>query len=87
MKAAFVRFLIKPCDREVMAKTLTAALMQYRLATAEKELLEQTLSGSIQVLTEVLSLVNPAAFGRAERARRYIGYVVTAMKLSIGRRT
>jgi hypothetical protein len=49
--------------------------------TAEKELLEQTLSGSIQVLTEVLSLVNPAAFSRAERARRYIRHVVTAMKL------
>lgn len=29
----------------------------------------------------MLSLVNPAAFGRAERARRYIHHVVTAMKL------
>jgi ActR/RegA family two-component response regulator len=80
-EGSIFRFLIKPCDREVMAKTLTAALMQYRLVTAEKELLEQTLSGSIQVLTEVLSLVNPAAFSRAERARRYIRHVVTAMKL------
>jgi CheY-like chemotaxis protein len=75
------RFLNKPCDKEAMAKTLTSALLQYRLVTAEKELLEQTLSGSIQVLTEVLSLVNPAAFGRAERARRYIHHVVTLMKL------
>ena len=64
-----------------MAKTLTAALMQYRLVTAEKQLLEQTLSGSIQVLTEVLSLVNPAAFSRAERARRYMHHIVTAMSL------
>lgn len=80
-EGSIFRFLIKPCDREVMAKTLTAALMQYRLLTAEKELLEQTLSGSVQVLTEVLSLVNPAAFGRAERARRYIRHVVKAMKL------
>ena len=80
-EGSIFRFLIKPCDREVMAKTLTAALMQYRLVTAEKELLEQTLRGSVQVLTEVLSLVNPAAFGRAERARRYIRHVVKAMKL------
>jgi hypothetical protein len=65
----------------MMAKTITAALMQYRLITAEKQLLEQTLSGCLQVLSEVLSLVNPAAFGRAERARRYIHHVVTAMKL------
>jgi ActR/RegA family two-component response regulator len=75
------RFLNKPCSKEMMGKTLTAALMQYRLVMAEKQLLEQTLSGSIQVLTEVLSLVNPAAFSRAERARRYIRHVVTSMKL------
>ncbi len=80
-EGSIFRFLIKPCDREVMAKTLTAALMQYRLVTAERELLEQTLSGCVQVLTEVLSLVNPAAFGRAARARRYIRHVVNAMKL------
>lgn len=68
-------------SKEVMAKTITAALMQYRLVTAEEQLLEQTLSGAPQVLTEVLSLVNPAAFSRAERARRYIHHVVTAMNL------
>ena len=75
------RFLNKPCDKEQMAKTLTAALLQYRLVTAERHLLEQTLSGTIQVLTDVLSLVNPAAFSRAERARRYIHHIVTSMKL------
>jgi len=80
-EGSIFRFLNKPSSKEVMAKTLTAALMQYRLVTAEKQLLEQTLTGAIQVLTEVLSLVNPAAFSRAERARRYIHHVVTSMKL------
>ena len=80
-EGSIFRFLTKPCCKEVMAKTLTAALMQYQLVTAEKQLLEQTLSGSIQVLTEVLSLVNPAAFSRAERARRYIHHIVTKMNL------
>lgn len=80
-EGSIFRFLNKPCDKEAMAKTLTAALVQYRLVVAEKELLEQTLTGCIQVLTEVLSLVNPAAFGRAERARRYIHHVVTSIKL------
>ena len=75
------RFLNKPCSKDMLAKTLTAALVQYRLVTAENNLLEQTLSGTIQVLTEVLSLVNPAAFGRAERARRYIHQIVSSMKL------
>ncbi len=80
-EGAIFRFLNKPCSKEAMAKTLTAGLVQYGLVMAEKQLLEQTLSSCIQVLTEVLSLVNPAAFGRAERARRYIHHVVTAMKL------
>jgi CheY-like chemotaxis protein len=80
-EGSIFRFLNKPCSKETMGKTLTAALVQYRLVTAEKQLLEQTLSGSIQVLTEVLSLVNPAAFSRAERARRYIHHIVTSMKL------
>jgi FixJ family two-component response regulator len=75
------RFLAKPCDKELMSRTLTAALVQYRLVTAEKELLERTLHGSIQVLTEVLSLVNPAAFGRAMRARRYIHHLAEVLRL------
>jgi DNA-binding NtrC family response regulator len=54
-EGSIFRFLNKPCSKESMAKTLTAALVQYRLVTAEKQLLEQTLSGSLQVLTEVLS--------------------------------
>jgi response regulator RpfG family c-di-GMP phosphodiesterase len=80
-EGSIFRFLNKPCNKEQMAKALTAAVVQYRLTTAEDHLLEQTLSGCIQVLTEVLSLVNPAAFSRAERARRYIHHVVTTMKL------
>jgi response regulator RpfG family c-di-GMP phosphodiesterase len=80
-EGSIFRFLNKPCSKEVMAKTLTAALAQYRLVNAERQLLEQTLSGSIQVLTEVLSLVNPAAFSRAERARRYMHHIVTSMNL------
>jgi response regulator RpfG family c-di-GMP phosphodiesterase len=80
-EGSIFRFLTKPCSKEMMAKTLTAAMVQYQLVTAEKQLLEQTLTSSVQVLTEVLSLVNPAAFSRAERARRYIHHVVTLMKL------
>jgi response regulator RpfG family c-di-GMP phosphodiesterase len=75
------RFLTKPCSKEVLGKTLTAGLMQYRLVMAERELLERTLSGSIHVLTEVLSLVNPAAFSRALRLRRYMNHIATKLSL------
>ena len=75
------RFLTKPCSKETLGKTLTAALVQYRLVIAERELLEKTLRASIHVLTEVLSLVNPAAFSRATRLRRYISHVVKTLGL------
>lgn len=80
-EGSIFRFLTKPCPKETLAKAVTTAIMQYRLVTAEKELLEKTLSGSIQVLTEVLSLVNPAAFGRATRVRRYILHIAKKRKL------
>ena len=61
-EGAIFRFLTKPCEKEVLAKALTAALIQHRLVIAEKGLLEKTLRGSVKVLTDVLSLVNPAGF-------------------------
>ena len=66
------RFLTKPCAPEVMARALNEGLKQYQLITSERELLEKTLKGTIEVLTEVLSLVNPEAFGRASRITRYV---------------
>lgn len=66
------RFLTKPCTTEVMARALNEGLKQYQLIMSERELLEKTLKGTIEVLTEVLSLVNPEAFGRASRITRYV---------------
>ncbi|MFP4038001.1 MAG: HD domain-containing phosphohydrolase [Desulfobacteraceae bacterium] len=65
------RFLTKPCDQETLSRVLRLGIQQYRLVTAEKELLQKTLQGSIRMLIDVLSLVNPEAFGRASRIKRY----------------
>jgi response regulator RpfG family c-di-GMP phosphodiesterase len=64
------RFLTKPCPPDLFAQALEAGLEQYRLLTAEKDLLEQTLNHSLQVLMDILALVNPTAFSRAARLRR-----------------
>lgn len=66
-KGAFFRFLIKPCPAETLISTIEAAIRQYRLVTAEKTLLEKTLRGSIELLTEILSMANPIVFSRASR--------------------
>jgi CheY-like chemotaxis protein len=75
------RFLTKPCPYEQMIATLDACLNHYRLVRAERELLEDTLAGSIQVMSEILALVNPEAFGRASRVRRYIRHMGTQLHL------
>ncbi|HEY1263227.1 MAG TPA: HD domain-containing phosphohydrolase [Terriglobales bacterium] len=75
------RFLTKPCTKELISTTLMAAIEQYHLIVSEKELLENTLRGSIRVLTEVLSLVNPAAFSRSMRVRRYVQQIATFLRL------
>jgi response regulator RpfG family c-di-GMP phosphodiesterase len=65
------RLLTKPCPPDTLNKALAAGIREYQLVIAERELLEKTLNGSIKVLGEVLSLVNPEAFGRASRISRY----------------
>jgi response regulator RpfG family c-di-GMP phosphodiesterase len=66
------RFLTKPCPPESLARALKAGIEQYRLIVSEKELLAKTLRGSIRVLTDILSLLNPSAFARASRVRRMV---------------
>lgn len=66
------RFLTKPCSPEMLAKSLNAGIEQYRLITAEKQLLEQTLNNSLQVMVEILALVNATAFSRSTRIKRLV---------------
>ncbi len=69
------RFLTKPSPLDVMIRTLEISIKQYSLVVAERELLRGTLRGSIKVLTDILGLVNPEAFGRSERVKRLAGYI------------
>lgn len=78
------RFINKPCPADLLIGSLEAALKQYRLQIAERELLESTLMGSVKVLTETLGLVNPAAFGRSGRLKRYVSHMVATLQLPDG---
>ena len=75
------RFLTKPCPPEMMEAGLLAAQEQYRLVTAEKELLEKTLGGSVKVLVDMLAMASPLAFNRATRIRRWARVVGLALDL------
>jgi len=75
------RFHTKPCALELVARTLAAAFKQYRLVTAERRILEQTVRGSAATLGDILALVNPEAFGRSTRLQRLVADLGTAMGL------
>jgi response regulator RpfG family c-di-GMP phosphodiesterase len=74
------RFLTKPCSLEILGKAIEDALTQYRLVTSEKELLNKTLSGSIKLLTDILSMIEPQSFGRAQSMRDIIASVTQKFK-------
>jgi hypothetical protein len=78
------RFLSKPCQPDVLRSCLDAALEQFRLRSAERELLEQTLRGSIEVLAGILALSNPAAFGRATRIQGFVRHVIQRLDWTDG---
>jgi response regulator RpfG family c-di-GMP phosphodiesterase len=74
-------FLNKPCPEELLRTALKRALRQYELVTAEKTLLQHTLAGSVKVLMDVLSLVDPTAFGQATRIRDWSRQVAQKLEL------
>ena len=76
------RFLNKPCSPEDLGHALTAGLEQYRLITAEKELLEKTLGGTIKMLMEILATVDPDLFGRAQALRLNMRALADALSAS-----
>lgn len=73
------RFLTKPCAPKALTTAITAGVEQHRLVTAERVLLEQTLHGSIKLLTDVLALTAPTSFGKATRVRRLVTDLASAL--------
>lgn len=75
------RFLCKPIDPKILLITINACIAQHRLIIAERELLEKTLSGTLEVMSETLNLVNPLAFSQTLRVRRCIRLIANALRL------
>jgi CheY-like chemotaxis protein len=75
------QFLTKPCPADMLGRAIDGGLEQHRLIHSERELLEQTLRGSIGVMSEILSLANPLAFSRSERIRRYVMHIAQHLNL------
>ncbi|TAN58839.1 MAG: response regulator [Rhodospirillales bacterium] len=80
-QGSIFRFYTKPCPAEILIDGLNAAIEQYRLITAERELLEKTLAGSIKVLVDVVSLNDPVAYAQATRLRELTRRMLQALEM------
>ncbi|HWD18577.1 MAG TPA: HD domain-containing phosphohydrolase [Verrucomicrobiae bacterium] len=75
------RFLTKPCPPDELISALRAGLRQYQLITAERELLENTLHGSVKALSDILAMHDPDSFGRGQRLSQSMRSVANFLQL------
>jgi response regulator RpfG family c-di-GMP phosphodiesterase len=75
------RFLVKPVEKDALTAALDKALEQFRLISAERQLLEGTLSGAVEALTEVVGLVSPAVTKRTRHVVELVENVASAYDL------
>lgn len=68
-EGSIFRLLLKPCPFDGLTAAIDAGLRQYRLLQTERELLERTLRGAIELLSDVLAAISSTAFSRAARVR------------------
>jgi response regulator RpfG family c-di-GMP phosphodiesterase len=70
-KGHVFEFVPEPCLPELVQEAVRRGVLQHRLATAEKDLLEKTLNGTVKVFAELLSMLEIQTFDENQRVRRY----------------
>lgn len=75
------RFLCKPCPPPTLSSAIEAAVEQHALVTAERDIMERTLSAVVKTLSDVLSLTDPELFKRATLVKGYVSQVVRGLAL------
>jgi response regulator RpfG family c-di-GMP phosphodiesterase len=75
------RFLVKPCPSNVFVEAVKDGIRYNQLITGERELLSQTLNGSVKVMTDILALQNPSIFTQTNRLRKLAHDLTIAMNI------
>jgi len=81
-RGQILRFLCKPCPPDLLIDALEVGVEQYRLLTAERELLERTVTGCVRLLTEILSIVAPGWFSRTQRIKALVNHIAQKLALT-----
>jgi response regulator RpfG family c-di-GMP phosphodiesterase len=73
------RFLLKPCPTDVLVTAIKDGIHFNQLILGERDLLSQTLNGSIKVMIDILEVQNPLIFTKSNRLRRLAHNLVLAL--------
>jgi len=80
-RGAILRFYTKPCPADILREGIRAGIEQYRLITAERDLLEKTLTGSLKLLVDVVAVNDPVGHHLAQRLREWVRTIATEMRM------
>lgn len=65
------RFFPKPYDPALLEDAIRDGLRQYQLITTERNMIQETLAGSVKVLTDVMAQLSPLVFGRSMKMKAW----------------
>ena len=66
-------FLNKPCSTDNLIEGIEGGLVYHRLLVRERKMMEMTLAGSIKLLSDVISLMDPAATAGSRKISKWGG--------------
>lgn len=75
-------YVVKPYQIKDLRAAITMALYRRQRDRERQEILEKTVGGSIQMLTEILSVVEPQSFGCAQTLKEHMLTLAAALKVS-----
>ena len=75
------RFLNKPVESDQLYHVIIDSIQQYRLITNEKILLNKTLKGAVNLLSDILGLLNPDSFSESTRVKHHVSTMVKSLSL------
>jgi FixJ family two-component response regulator len=76
-----VRFVVKPWAPAALETAMESAWTRHRMLAAERELLQQTVNGTIQMLMDTMGLLAPALFKRSAELTALVRGVGEALGL------
>lgn len=74
------KILVKPCKNKDLAEALKEAFSQYRLISAETELMTNTLSSIVHLVGDVASILRPGIYDRTSRMLPLVRAIALEMK-------